>query len=137
MQDDLKPCFNPECGQNRQYNYTMDSGMIVTACDACGCNGPEAETEEQANEAWNSIPRPNPLHAAIVAQFSCVTVNENGTVYGWIGRKEKVLVFEGLKSWWVEQPSDMIARRVRIGHRSDFQDIFGDKPWDECKVVLP
>lgn len=57
MSEELKPC--PFCGSENAAPYAVKSCHSVL-CVACGGEGPEAESEAAAIEAWNRRALPEP-----------------------------------------------------------------------------
>jgi len=54
---ELKPCpgcAKIKCGVYNQYNQPGGGFVLAVECELCGWTGPEAKTEDEAIEAWNT-----------------------------------------------------------------------------------
>jgi hypothetical protein len=53
-----EPCPNCKCADQVDLVEFLPGGFLVLACcEACGFQGPLAETEEEAKETWNGLER--------------------------------------------------------------------------------
>ena len=54
----MKPCPNPNCRNEDSIKIIeVPPGFYCVACPLCGLGGPVAQTEDEALEVWEELPR--------------------------------------------------------------------------------